>query len=953
MSMRLRTCRVSRSACVAFILIFTTLGPWNFRAQTPAPASTLEGVVVDPSGARVPHAAVQIRPDDTSLHIKTLETDSVGRFATVLPHGTYTVTVKFPGFEPFHSTLTITAQGPAVHLEVSLAIPALLEEVVVDPDGENSAENKGAFVLSGKDLNIFSNDNATFQKEIEAMAGSDPKGPHVYVNGFSGSRFPPKNTIASIRLNRNPYSALFDQYGIGRIEIFTKPGTDKLHGEFDSTGNDINFNAPNPYAGTQPPYYSFTEQGDLNGPIGKKTSFFLAGVYNNQQNNAAVHAFTLDPTTLDQIQFAQAVPDPVTESTYSLRLDRLFTPNNTFTGSYQYDRITTHNGSVGLLTLANQGFNSGLTTQTLQLSDSQMIGVKMVSETRFQYLRTHLSQDPVSDAASILVEGAFNDGGNPQQQLHDNQDFYEFQQLVSRQQGTHFLRFGGRYRLYRDANLSRANYNGQFYFPSLTAYQITRQVLQANADSQDPITDPATLDATVRSTCDPQPSGPPVCGGATQYSITTGQPSANVLTGDLGVFAEDEWKYSKFLTFDLGFRFESQSAVPDHIDPAPRFGVAWTLYRKKRPWVVLRGGAGVFYDRFQAANLLTAIRQNGVTQQTFVAQNPFYPTPALTAVPATPYTLDPHLRTEYGILAGGSAEHIFGKLGRSSITFTNVRGDHQYISRNINAPLPGTFDANVPGSGVRPLGGDQNIYQFGSGGVANFQSVRVTSVLNVNKRVRGFVIYTANRERSDANTASTFASNSFNIAADYGRVALVTQSLTVGSTEQLPFGITANIYIGATGGVPFNITTGSDLNGDTIYNDRPAFATDLTRASVIKTRFGNFDTVPIAGQTIIPINYGNSPASILVDPTLERSFAFGPRPAAAAAAPGAKPGPRPDPPFNLSISVEAQNVLNHVNPGTPIGVLTSPFFGKSISLSNGSTISAANRVILLHMNFSF
>jgi hypothetical protein len=912
-------------------------------------------MVLDPTGARVPHAVVQIRPDDPSLHIKPLKTDSLGHFAAALPHGTYTVTIEFPGFEPFHATLTVAATGPATRLDVKLAIPDVLEEVVVDPDNAegSTGENRGGLVLSGKDLNIFSDDNATFEKEIEAMAGADPRHPNVSVNGFSGGRFPPKNTIASIRLNRNPYSALFDQYGIGRVEIFTKPGTDKLHGEFDSSGNDISLNTSNPYSGPQPPYYSFSEQANLNGPIGKKTSFFLAGNYNDQQNNAAVHAFTLDPTTLAQIQFSQAVPDPTTENTYSLRLDRQVTSNNTFTGSYQFDRTTIRNGSVGLLTLASQGFNSTSTAQTLQLSDMQTIGLKMVAETRFQYIRTRLNQNAISSDPALLVEGAFNGGGSPTQQLHDNQDSYEFQQYVSRQQGTHFLRIGGRYRLYRDANLSTANYNGQFYFPSLTAYQITQQVLKTNAESPSPITDPAALDALVRSTCDPQPTGSPICGGATQYSITKGQPNATVLTGDLAAFAEDEWKVNKHLTLDLGFRFESQSAIPDHIDPSPHLGAAWVIFHKKKPWVVLRGGAAIFYDRFQAANLLTTIRQNGVTQQTFFQQNPFYPTPDPAAVPATPYTLDPHLKTEYGIFTGGGAEHIFGKLGRSAITFTNVRGDHQYLSRNINAPLPGTYDPTVPGSGVRPLGGDQNIYQFSSAGVANYQTLLVTSVLNVNKYIRGFVIYSASRYRADADTATTFASNSYDLRADYGPAARPAQYLNVGSTEHLPFGLTGNIFFGVISGTPFNITTGTDLNGDTIYNDRPAFATDLTRTSVIKTSLGNFDTSPIAGQKIIPINYGHSPTLINLQTNLQRSFAFGPRPAAAATKPGEKPSPRPDPPFNLTFSAEAENVLNHVNRGIPIGVLTSPFFGKSISLNNQTSNTAANRVIQFSMNFSF
>jgi hypothetical protein len=948
MSMLLRTRRVLLSACFGtLILHIAFLGPLHCLAQALAPPSTLEGIVVDPTGARVSHAIVRVQPENQTVHLKPVTTDRTGHYALTLPHGFYNVTVESPGFQPFHAMVTIPATGSGVYLEVALAIPALLEEVIVDPDAasSNSADrNKSALVFTGKDLKMFSDDDAAFQKQITALAGAGPRPPQVYVNGFSGGRFPPKNTIASIRFNRNPYSALYDAYGLGRIEITTKPGTDKLHGGFDASGNDIHFNTANPYAGgVQPPYYTLTMDANLNGPIGPKTSFFVGGTYNNQQNNAAVNASTLD-SAFNPVFFTQAVPNPQLTQTYNARLDRMLTANNTFTASYQFTQANITNGAVGLLVLPAEGFNNGATTQILQLSDTQLIGAKMSSETRFQYVRTRLQQDPVSAATTIIAEGAFSDGGNPQQQLHDNQDFYEFQQLFTRQQGSHFLRFGGRYRAYRDANLSRANYNGEFIFPSLTAYQLTLQnaaTCAANPASPNCLTSAGLLAEG---------------GGASEYSLTTGQSSATILTTDLSAFAEDEWKLRKTLTLDLGFRFESQTAVPDRVDPAPRIGIAWAIRRKnaRSSIVVLRSGAGIFYDRFSPANLLTSIRQNGITQQTFVQNNPDFAAPDPTSVSPTTYTVSPNLRTEYGIYTGVSAERSLGKFGQTSVVYTAIRGDHQYLSRNINAPLPGTYDPTVPGSGTRPFGGSQNIYQFDSAGVLNDNQLTFQGRLNLSKRVVAYFIYTFTHEYADAVAASTFVSNSYNPHADYGRVTLPPQTFYSGGTVQLPFGLTTNLYFAFQKGAPFNITTGTDLNGDSQYNDRPAFATDLTRPSVVKTAFGTFDTAPIAGQTIIPFNYGNSPNFVFLDLSLARSFAIGPRPAAPSAKPGAKPEPRPDPPYSLSFTADAQNVFNHVNPGPPVGVLSSPLFGKPNSL-NSSLISntAANRIVTLQMSFQF
>ncbi len=75
---------------------------------------------------------------------------------------------------------------------------------------------------------------------------------------------------------------------------------------------------------------------------------------------------------------------------------------------------------------------------------------------------------------------------------------------------------------------------------------------------------------------------------------------------------------------------------------------------------------------------------------------------------------------------------------------------------------------------------------------------------------------------------------------------------------------------------PFNIVVGQDLNGDNQFNDRPTFATDLTRPSVVHTQWGTFDTQPIAGQTVIPINYGKGPSTVIFNTRLQKNFNFGP-----------------------------------------------------------------------------
>ena len=116
-----------------------------------------------------------------------------------------------------------------------------------------------------------------------------------------------------------------------------------------------------------------------------------------------------------------------------------------------------------------------------------------------------------------------------------------------------------------------------------------------------------------------------------------------VSTGDLGLYAEDNWKISRSFTLDYGLRYETQSAVPDHNDPAPRVGFAWAIGPKaaKTPILTLRGGAGLFYQRLTAADLILPVRQNGINQIAYFVQNPTSPSSLTTT---TIYRVDPQLQ---------------------------------------------------------------------------------------------------------------------------------------------------------------------------------------------------------------------------------------------------------------------------------------------------------------------
>src|SRR5207249_8912411 len=112
----------------------------------------------------------------------------------------------------------------------------------VEPDN-----NATALVIKGEDLAALPDDPDDLADALQALAGpgAGPNGGQIYIDGFSGGQLPPKESIREIRINQNPFSAEYDRLGFGRIEILTKPGTDKIRGAIMLTDSDALFNSRN------------------------------------------------------------------------------------------------------------------------------------------------------------------------------------------------------------------------------------------------------------------------------------------------------------------------------------------------------------------------------------------------------------------------------------------------------------------------------------------------------------------------------------------------------------------------------------------------------------------------------------------------------------------------------------------------------------------------------------
>ena len=975
-----KRCKLKFSSHILIAILIMLIA----SAVAQAPTATLRGQVTDPSGAVVTNATVSIVVNGVPTHSAATNHSGIYEIGNLAP-GKYTITANAQGFATFAQTDVEVAAGQTAQLNIALEISVQKEKVNVEEETSqvdvNPASNASALVLSGKDLEALPDDPDELQQDLEALAGpsAGPNGGQIYIDGFTAGQLPPKESIREIRINQNPFSAEYDRLGYGRIEIFTKPGTDKLHGQVSVMGNSSGLNARNPYlnADSVQPYHSEIYMGNVGGPINKKASFFFDFQRRNINEVAVVNATVLD-SSLQQTPFNASVSNPRTRTNLSPRPDYQLTPNNSLTARYQYFHNTEDNDGVGQFSLPSTGYNSSSSEHTVQISDTQILGTKAVNETRFQYLRENEQQNPLNMSPTIVVPAYFTGGGSSGGVQTDHTEHYEFQNYTSLSRGKHFLKFGGRVRIAHDVSLSSDGFNGTYSFPDLATYQTAATEL-ANGATQ--------------------------VAGANQFTISAtasgAVPTVDATVVDAGLYVQDDFRVRPNLTLSYGLRFETQNAIHDHGDFAPRIGFAWGIGGggKNTAKTVLRAGYGLFYDRFGEGLVLNANRLNGVTEQQYVVPDPvtFPQIPdlsTLTPQTQTIYQIAPNLHAPYVMQAAVSLERQLTKSANVSLSYLNSRGVHQLVSLNINAPTPGT-----PGSsGPKPFPDQGPIYQYTSEGAFRQNQLIANFNIRAGTKLSLFGNYSLNYANSDTSGASSFPTNPYDLAADYGRASFDTHHrLFVGGSIGLPYGFRFSPFMIVSSGSPYNVTVSQDLNGDSVINERPAFS-NLTGACASPTAACHY-SLPAGLYTPIPINHLTGPAHFTLNLRLAKTFGFGPekggKPADGGPGPGGPPGGLgggrgpggggggfgrggggglfgpgavSNRRYSLTFSINARNVLNHVNPANPIGNLgacpetpeggcdasAAVNFGHSIALAGGPfSGAAANRKIELQATFSF
>jgi carboxypeptidase family protein len=849
----------------ARMLLFLAAPPTVLAAQS---AAIVRITVLDPSGAVIVGAQVRATPSDGSQPPAAAATDERGeaRLPALAP-GRYTIHVESPGFEPL-DVRDVRARAGDNARTVKLSIAKVSERVDVGRDPrERASDARGdlfAAVLGQADIDELPDDPDEMEQALREMAGP---GAVLRVNGFRGGRLPPKDQIAQIRFHRNMFAADVHEPGFLAVDIITKPGLDTWRGSSTVGFRDARLNAKNAFAPTKGDERHERAGLSITGPLWKKhtsVSLTLDGI-------DAFDTKTI-VAALPSGYFADSVRKPNDALNASARVEHAVGPTELLRIEAQRNQAFSDNLGVGDFDLAERAYRQTRREQLVRGSLAGSIRKALYNELRAQWRTERTAAAPASLALATLVLNAFSSGG-AQIDGGVGSTTVEVADDLDIATGRHALRTGFLLEAGRYDSDQRRNAGGSFTFADLAAYAAS------------------------------QP---------TTFTRNVGDPRVDVFQTQAGVYVQDDFRASKSLTVSGGVRGEVQSRIGGfHL--GPRGGVTWSPFRSGRTTV--RGGAGLFFDWFDAQTDEQAMQLDGRHQQIETIVQPGYPDPLqggrALLLPNGRVELADGLSQPTLAQASVGVEQQLGRSVRLNVMGIHRRGSHALRGVNLNAP---GLD------GRRPDATAGTITQIQSTASSAFDAMSVNvGFTRPDRRIFVAANYLLSRSIDEADSPFSLAADARNLAAERGPAATDARHRVMGfANVPLAARLSLGTSVRVQSGLPFNITTGRDDNGDTISNDRPAGVTRNTgRGSPL---------VDIGARLTWKMGFGEPAAAGPGGPTIR------------VMRPGADTNPLADLPtgdnprrYAIDFYLQTFNALNHLNALNFSGVMTSPFFGHATS----------------------
>jgi hypothetical protein len=788
-------------------------------------------------------------------------TDNSGsfRFGGIAP-GSYRLVFQAEGFRDTRLDFDVTGKRQAP-MRVTMQI-AVINETLTVATGDSApqvstetSENQNANTVDRAALDrvpVFDQDYITTMSRFLDDNATGTNGVTLVVNGIeaNGPGVTP-SAVQEVKINNNPYSAHFSRPGRARLEIVTKSGTPDYHGSLNFLFRDSVFDATNAFALVKPPERREYFEGSMTGPIAhsKHTSFLLALDEDLQDQQAIV-----DPTAIAAAEslgfgsIAQAVANPTHHFFGSGRIFHDFSNGDQFWIGYSYEHRTVENQNVGGTILPSAATDTHFLEHEINLSDLHQFSPHWLNQIRFLVGHYDNSVASINGAPQLAVSGLFTAGGA---QADSRRTEYHFD-------GTDFFTY--------------ANGKHQLSF-GVDIPDISRRALDDFTNRQGTYTFASSSDFAA--------------GIPTTYLLQAGQGHVVFLEKVISGFIEDNIRLKPNFSLYLGVRYYWQNYFrdePHNFAPRLSFAYAPTAGGK----TVIRGGAGIFYDRTGPSPIGDLLHFNGVNLLRFIVDQPIVAYPlnpsVLFQVPTSVVTLDSHARIPYTFQFSLGVERQITAKSTFSAVYIGNRGIDSFRSIDANAPVLIGANWVVPDS---QLGQNRQIQ---SEGYQKGNALELTFRGKPSKYFAGQIQYTLSRTNNNTSGITFFPANSYSPSAEWGRSdndRLHKFDLLASSqpTRFFTFGAALSLYSGK----PVDITTGADDNHDGIVNDRP----------------------PGVGR-----NTMNGPGTINLDLNIAHDFPLSKRKKESKV---------------ISVALNSFNVLNHPNYMTYIGTVSSSLFGRPVA----------------------
>ncbi len=872
-------------------------------AAAPAAAPSgpsVQGVVADPTGAIIPGAQIDL-VDSAGAVATTVHSGGDGSFQLTAPHsGAYTIVVSLPGFQTVNHPITLSAAGSVTALKVRplsaplhivLPIAALATNVHVNSETSEDLtatdDNHDSNVLTTQDLKklpIFDNDYATAMSAFLDDSAMGTGGSGLIVDGAEANRATVSaSAVQEVRINQDPYSARYYWPGRGQMEIVTKSAADHYHGEFNFYFRDSALNAQNALAPSKPFEQRRIYEGNVTGPIffAPKSSFLVSFNRAEEDSNSVVNA-TVVPTADNPTGNLQAnVSSPTRNTEYSLRAAHKFSDNNSGYAQYSYQDWSGTNQGIGGQTIADAGYGSYYHEDDITLHLDSTLSPVFLNQLAVIGEHDQHSHSNNVEAPHVSVSGYFS-GGSAQSDYNSTEYNFRLFDRITWTHGKHLVQAGiGIPHIGRRAYDDNTNSLGSYTFgPTVAADGTVQQTALDNYINNKP----------------------------SNFSQNTGDVHFIYHQQEMGAFIQDQWKISDVFSITPGIRYDWQNFLAEkRLGFSPRVSFAWVLDKDAK--LVVRGGGGVYYDRFGSGPILDLTRYENARRRSIQFSLDPAAEPGTGCVPISDCEtvseqppnlaqLAPDAALPYQMQYGLSIERAIGERATAVISIYSARGIHEFRSVDINAPTPAS------GYTLRPDSNFGVIRQMQPAAFFEGNGLDISYRGRFNKYFTGFGRYTWSHYESNTGGLGWYPQNQYAPNDEWSNANWDRRQrlgLYAMINPESLFNISAGIF--ANTGRPWTVVTGTDPYGDGFFNARPAG---------------------------VERNSETNPSYVDMDLRWGHEFAF--------------TGDKNEGAPRLGFNAGAFNVLNHENSDGIDPVATSPTFGQTTSVHSPRRIQLGMRV---------